>query len=354
VAAALAVVALVSGLLVWAPWEPPTTPTGLSVTASTPTTIALQWASRSTGTPVGRYLILRDKVEVGSVTAPTTSFVDSGLRPGAQHGYQVIAARGSKKSPSQARETVATTAAPAPSDPKRLAVTSSSVTIGWEAPAGSPVPDRYTILVNGQEAATIDGAFPSSTPEYRVTGLSFGTSYRLQVQALWLPDGQSKPSSAVAVVTPYPPVSEARLDGSAGVPVKFTVRATNWVGLPVGKVFTNHWTLTPACPTGPCDVALDGTFHQSGHGEPFRLRLTRAGPVYTGQAKASLSTCRGVANQNSVKVTIMVRAASGPDWTAHQWEGTIDVSSPYLSVGRYYCPTGKTVATISSSQAPAA
>jgi chitodextrinase len=224
--AALVVLALVSGLLAWAPWEPPLTPTGLTVTASTPTTIALRWASRSAGTTVGRYLILRDEVEVGSVTAPTTSFVDSGLRPGAEHGYQVLAARGSKKSQPQARATVAATAAPAPSDPKRLAVTSDSVTIGWAAPADSPAPDRYTILVDGHDSATIDGAFPSSTPEYRVTGLSFGTPYSIQVQALWLPGGQSKPSSAIAVLTPYPPVSQARLDGSAGVPVKFTVRAT--------------------------------------------------------------------------------------------------------------------------------
>jgi hypothetical protein len=100
-------------------------------------------------------------------------------------------------------------------------------------------------------------------------------------------------------------------------------------------------------------VALDGTFHQSGRGEPFRLILTRAGAVYTGQTKAPISTCRGVSNQNTVKVTIRVRAASGSDWTAHQWDGTIEASSRYVSAGRYYCPAGRTVATIGSSQEPA-
>ena len=350
------VASLVSGLLVWAPWKPPATPTGLTVTSRTPTTITLSWAPRSTGTPVGRYVIVRNNSEVGSVTGSETSFVDSGLTPGGSYSYEVVAARGSKRSAPQAHPATANTTAPSPSALKQLAATPESVTIGWAPPADSPTPDEYMILsaTDGTQLATTFGDFGSSGPAYQITGLDFGSTYSVQVEAVWSAGGHSQPSSALEVTTSNPPVSQARLDNPDGASVKFTVTASTFTNLPVGKTFTNTWFLTPTCQTGPCNVTLDGNFHETADGVPFQLTLTRHGAVYTGQTKAELSQCGSIKVSDTVKVTITVKAAGGPDWTASRWVGTIEDDSPYTDPGgAYYCPAGKTIASISSAGAPA-
>lgn len=348
VTAILTVVVLVAVSLFWALWRAPSTPARLKAIATAPTTIRVSWAPRSTGTPVGRYLILRDDVEIGSVRPPITFFTDSGTAPGSQHAYRVIAARGSKRSRAQASPAIAVTPAPSPTGLRRLAVTPHSATIGWTAPADAPSPHRYILLLDGRETTTYIGLSPAT--QAQVTGLRFGTGYTIQLRAAWVRGGTSQPSAALEISTPNPPVSEARLDGSAGVPVRFTVRSSNWKNLPVGKVFTDSWTLTPTCATGPCPVTLDASFHSSGHGVRFRLLLARNGAVYSGSTRASVATCWGKQATSTITVTITVRAAAGPQWLASAWNGTIESRNPYLSRGRRYCPAGKSVATISWSQ----
>ncbi|WP_158849563.1 PQQ-dependent sugar dehydrogenase [Saccharothrix deserti] len=71
--------------------EPPTTPTGVTATASG-TTVTVRWTSATDNVGVAGYEVLRDGTQVGSPSgAATTSFTDSGLAANTRYQYQVRA-----------------------------------------------------------------------------------------------------------------------------------------------------------------------------------------------------------------------------------------------------------------------
>ncbi|HEY6797595.1 MAG TPA: hypothetical protein VI248_23215 [Kineosporiaceae bacterium] len=52
-------------------------------------------------------------------------------------------------------------------------------------------------------------------------------------------------------------------------------------------------------------------------------------------------------------MTITVAAAQGTDWVATRWTGQIEYRNPYVDAGGgYYCPSGSTAASISSTSLP--
>jgi len=335
---------LVAGLLVWSPWNPPSAPKNLAGRGGTPTTVVLTWADRSEGTGVERYVVERDGKEVGAAPGSQTSYTDKDLVPGSRHTYQVIAARGSKRSPASAA-IAAGTEAPSPVELKQGKLAPHEVALQWSPPPDSPEPDQYIVLGNTKTLATVELASHGSQ-SYQLTGLDSGTAYSLQVQAVWLQGGTSAPSTPLPVTTPDPPIGDARLQGD-GVPVSFKVTGTNWKEVPAGKTFTNKWSFTPSCSNGPCNVALTGNFGEEDTAKTFELTLNRSGATYSGSTKTSISNCRGKPVQNTVSVTITVNHASGPDWLADGWTGSISADSPYLDSGDgYYCPAGRTGATL--------
>jgi Protein of unknown function (DUF2510)/Fibronectin type III domain len=100
VIAAVAVLGLVIGLLLWAPWQSPPLlrPTGLAAGASTTSSVAFHWARPATGPPPGRYQILHDGKVIGSVPGTVTSYRVAGLAPDTSYQYRVAAVRGGKRS----------------------------------------------------------------------------------------------------------------------------------------------------------------------------------------------------------------------------------------------------------------
>ncbi|MEU4745751.1 PQQ-dependent sugar dehydrogenase, partial [Actinosynnema sp. NPDC023658] len=71
--------------------QPPSTPTGVTATASG-TTVTVRWTAATDNVGVTGYEILRDGVQVGSTSgATTTSFTDSGLTANTRYQYQVRA-----------------------------------------------------------------------------------------------------------------------------------------------------------------------------------------------------------------------------------------------------------------------
>ena len=67
--------------------EPPAAPV-VTAAATSQGSVALSWPADAS---VASYRIVRDGTQVGTVTAPATSFTDSGLTPLTQYGYQVFA-----------------------------------------------------------------------------------------------------------------------------------------------------------------------------------------------------------------------------------------------------------------------
>jgi hypothetical protein len=297
-------------------------------------------------------MIVRDKNTAGWANGTATSFVDSGLVPGGSYSYQVVAARGSNHSRPSASTATAVTVAPAPSGLQRVAVTTDSVTLSWTAPADSPAPDEYVIVVDGKVVASISGNPSSGAPTYQARNLHFGTLYGIQVKAVWRAGGRSQPSPTLQITTPNPPLTDARLEDAAAV-VQFKMTSSAWPDMPVGKTFTGTWALKPTCATGPCNVLLTGTFSTKPNAVVFQMTLARHGATYSGQTTANISKCGGVTMKSKVVVTLTVETAAGPEWNADRWTGTIESRSSYTKAGgNYYCPAGRSVATVSSVAFP--
>src|SRR5215468_9864725 len=112
--AAVVVLGLAAGLVVWAPWTPPPVlrPTGLVVGPSTATSVAFHWSRPRTGPLPDKYLILSVDSPVGSVAGTVTSYQQTGLTPANTYQYRVVAVRGGKRSPESALLTVHTLTPP--------------------------------------------------------------------------------------------------------------------------------------------------------------------------------------------------------------------------------------------------
>ena len=350
--AVVAVLGLVVGLLVWAPWQkhPPMTPTGDSASSTTATTVTLQWAPAKAGPKVARYHVLRDGVEVGSVTGDKTTYVDHDLQPGVTHSYTIVAEANSKRSHASLAVT-ATTAAPSPVDLRTVAATVDSVTFQWSAPPDSPTPDTYNIIAAG-DGSTIDSV-PGSQTTYKLTGLDPASSYDFQVVAFW-GDKHSAPSAELTATTATPAVSAARLSGSPDLQIK--ILTTGGGSLTTGMSWSDSWTFTPACSTGPCATALAGDIAPPGFAtHTFKLNLARNGAVYTGKTVAHITHCGVEPNVVDVKdtVTVSITVKSGNadtgEWLASSWVGTLRIDAPYADAGQYYCPAQSTTASLSST-----
>jgi hypothetical protein len=100
VIAVVAVLGLIAGLVIWAPWESPPLlrPTGLMAGPSTTSSVAFRWSRPATGPAPDRYVILHDGKVIGSVSGTVTSYRGIGLAPATAYRYRVAAVRGGKRS----------------------------------------------------------------------------------------------------------------------------------------------------------------------------------------------------------------------------------------------------------------
>lgn len=112
--AAVVVLGLAAGLVVWAPWTPPPVlrPSGLVAGPSTANSIAFHWSRPPTGPLPDKYLVLSSGTVAGSVAGTATSYRQPGLTPATTYQYRVVAVRGGKRSPQSALLTVSTLTPP--------------------------------------------------------------------------------------------------------------------------------------------------------------------------------------------------------------------------------------------------
>jgi chitodextrinase len=114
VIAAVAVLGLVGGLVIWAPWKSPPLlrPAGLAAGPVTTSSVTFRWSRPAAGAAPDRYLIVRGGKMVGSVPGTVTSYRGTGLAPDTQYQYRVAAVRGGKRSALSPVLVVATSAPP--------------------------------------------------------------------------------------------------------------------------------------------------------------------------------------------------------------------------------------------------
>jgi len=98
--ALLVVVGLITGLVIWAPWNSPPLlrPTGLTAGPQTTDSVTFRWSNPATGPLPDKYLILYNGEVIGSVPGTVTSYRTTGLAPDTPYQYRVAAERGGKRS----------------------------------------------------------------------------------------------------------------------------------------------------------------------------------------------------------------------------------------------------------------
>jgi Fibronectin type III domain len=323
----VAVFCLAFGLIVWSPWnQPPAAPAAVVATSPTATTVAVSWSASNGGATPDHYLVLRDGTQVGSVPASRTSFTDNGLAPGSTHHYTVIAAAGGQRSGVSVKAAV-TTITPSPLGLGVTKSTWTTVTVHWSPSPLGPAADLYEIY----DGASVVGTVPGTVDSYTATSLTPGASYHYRVMARW-GNFASAPSAALTASTLEPPLS-----GFA--PVHLDTVSTPGAGasLSVGERWTDTWQFTPDCAATGCTLRLDAGFSAPGFAnKPFTLTLNSSGGDYTGSTKAQISYCGSAKSTNTVTLRIApTGAVADGAWNA--WSGTMQVSSPYVTVGDEFC-----------------
>jgi Fibronectin type III domain len=291
--------------------------------------VLVSWPASKGGATPDHYLVLRDGKQVGAVPASRTSFTDSGLAPGSKHRYRIVAESGGQKSSPSVKEAAVTTITPSPVGLTLSKATWTTVTLRWSPSSLGPVPDKYQIYSGGSLVGIVGG----SADSYVATGLTAGGSYKYQVDAVW---GQavSALSAPLTALTLAPP-----LNGSVSVNLDTTSTPGSGASLSVGDHWSDTWQFAPACVSTGCTLTADAELAAPGFAaKQFTMKLHGSGRSFGGSAKAQISSCGSVDVTNTITLSISAKGAvTNGAWDT--WTGTMQVSSPYTTVGNEYCPT---------------
>ena len=160
----------------------PATPTGLTVTGTTTSSISLAWTENNNSDPAASYTVSEGGAVVATVTA--TSVTISGLTPGSTHTYAVTAVDAAGNGSGQSAPVTATTQTQtgnSPATPSGLSVTgttSSSISLSWTETNNSDPAASYRVYEGSNVVTT------STATTATVSGLAAGSSHTYTVTAL--------------------------------------------------------------------------------------------------------------------------------------------------------------------------
>jgi chitodextrinase len=184
----------------------PSTPTGLTATAVSPSQINLSWNAATDNVGVTTYRVYRNGTLIATL-GNVTSYQNTGLSASTTYTYRVQAVDAAGNASAQSSQVSATTLAvpdtAAPSTPGGLtatAVSSSRIDLNWTASTDNVGVTNYRVYRNGALIATL-----GNVTTYQNTGLSPSTTYAYTVQALDAAgnaSGQSAPVSATTLAAP--------------------------------------------------------------------------------------------------------------------------------------------------------
>ncbi|WP_182380099.1 lytic polysaccharide monooxygenase [Nocardioides sp. WS12] len=193
----------VSGTAPPADVQVPTTPTGLSASA-TSSAVSLSWSPSSDDVAVSGYEVFRDGTRIATTT--TAGYADSSVKPDTSYRYEVRAADAAGNvSARSASLTVTTKAAPAQDTAPPVApvlhahdLTSTSVKVHWEGSTDDTGVTGYELFRNGSRILSTG----SGTSTYVDQSLAGERTYGYTVRALDAAGNASAPSNTVTVTTP--------------------------------------------------------------------------------------------------------------------------------------------------------
>lgn len=185
--------------------QAPSAPSNLKATAPTYSTAKLTWDASTDNVGVKSYIVYRNTVPVGEITAP--SYQDSGLIASTSYRYQVAAKDAAGNVSALSAATSVTTPAVAdtvaPSKPGSLsgeAVSSSQINLTWQASTDNIGVKAYDVYrATGNGGATKIGQ--TSTTSFGDNSLNASTSYSYYVKAVDASGNASDNSDTVSVTT---------------------------------------------------------------------------------------------------------------------------------------------------------
>lgn len=168
-------------LQVVADFTRPGSPQNLEVMDIGETTVNLKWNSASDNAGIAAYKVYNGSTEVASVVGAVYSYVVNGLAPFSTYTFKVKAVDvGGNESDFAIREvkTIDTHAPGKPSNLRALGVTTSSVTLAWDAATDNVGVKAYDLYNGDSVLSTVYGT------TYDVTGLIRGSIYVFKLVAI--------------------------------------------------------------------------------------------------------------------------------------------------------------------------
>jgi len=181
----------------------PSTPASLAAAPAGTSTITLTWSASTDNVGVTGYRITRNGADITTIAG--TSYTDGGLAASTTYSYAVRAVDAAGNVSGASNTAAATTSAitptgdtQAPSAPASLrvgSVTTSAITLAWNAATDNIGVTGYRIARNGVDVATITGT------SYTDGGLAASTTYSYAVRAIDAAGNVSVASNAATATT---------------------------------------------------------------------------------------------------------------------------------------------------------
>jgi endo-1,4-beta-xylanase len=283
---------------------PPSTPAGLVASATTSSSVSLNWTASTDNVGVTGYQVLRAPgtsggsfAQVGTSTSP--SFTSSGLTASTTYRFQVRAVDAAGNVSAVSNTVTATTQSgggtdtQAPSTPANLAAmatTSSSISLGWTASTDNVGVTGYQVLrAPGASGGSFAQIGTSTSTSFTNSALTAATTYRYQVRAVDAAGNASAVSNTVTAST-QPGGTGGGCSAAATVQTQWgegyviePLRVTN-----NGTTTLNGWTVTFTLPSGQTfQGGWNATFTMSGQ------TITARNMSYNGTLGAGGSTTFG-------------------------------------------------------------
>jgi fibronectin type 3 domain-containing protein len=319
---------------------PPSTPTGLTATASAPNTISLQWndVAGETGFTMQRSNDGTTWANLAAVGANVTSYTDTGLSSGSIYYYRVSAVdAGGSSAPSAAVSATATgTTPPQPTGVSASAASSSEIDIQWQSVSGAT---GYRVERSPDGSTGWTAIHTGTATTYSDLGLTAATTYYYRVFAT-NSSGDSPASATVDATTlPLPPAAPSNPAATAISGSQITVSWNDVAGetgftvqrSPDG---TSSWTTAGTTAQGVTSLTDSGlaastTYYYrvlatnaGGSSSPSSIvsatTLSAAPPAPTGLRAAALSSTSTTVSwgASSGATTYQVqRSPNGSTWT---------------------------------------
>ncbi|GAA2354799.1 hypothetical protein Cme02nite_48100 [Catellatospora methionotrophica] len=183
--------------------QAPSVPGGLTVTGTTASSVALAWTASTDNIGVTGYDVYRGTTKVGTATG--TTYSDTGLTASTAYSYTVRARDAAGNTSAASASVTGTTTAgggdtSAPTVPANLragAVTTSSITLAWDASTDNVGVTGYDVY----RGTTKANANPVVGTSYTDTGLTASTAYSYTVRARDAAGNVSAASAAFSATT---------------------------------------------------------------------------------------------------------------------------------------------------------